>query len=62
MGGVGISIMPVYFAVEKAGLVYMDNIPCEAKLTMYLVSHRSVKDIPKVRVALEHYMELFDNM
>ena len=62
MGGVGISIMPIYFAVEKAGLVYMDNIPCESKLTMYLVSHRSVKDLPKVRVALEYYMELFDSM
>ena len=62
MGGAGISIMPVYFAKEKAGLVYIDNIPCEPKLTMYLVSHRSVKDILKVRVALDYYIDIINSI
>ena len=62
MGGAGISVMPVYFAKEKAGLFYIDNIPCEQKLTMYLVSHRSVKDLPKVRVVLDYYQSIINEI
>lgn len=62
MTGGGVGIMPLFFAGEGQNLVCLDNIPCESSLTLYLVSHRSVKDIPKIRTVLEYYKDILQNL
>lgn len=62
VNGGGIGIMPLSFTKDELGLVCLDNIKCNAKLTVYLLSHKSVKDIPRVRVALEYYKKVLHSM
>ena len=62
VNGGGVGIMPLSFTKDGLGLVCLDNIKCDAMLTVYLLSHKSVKDIPKVRVVLEYYKNLLQNL
>lgn len=61
MQGGGIGIMPANCILEGQGLVRLD-VPCVAVPTIYLVSHRTVKDLPKVRALLDYYKELLLGM
>lgn len=58
--GGGIAIMPMRFS--KEGFVCLDNLKCETSPTIYLVANRKSKDIPRVRVAINFYKKLIDNM
>lgn len=62
MNGGGIGIMPTNFAKEGVGLVCLDNIPCETNSIIYLVTHDSIKDIPKIRVVLNYYKDILKNL
>lgn len=62
MKGGGIGVMPVNFMLEGQGIVRLDGIPCVASSTIYLVSHRTVKDLPKVCVVLEYYKKMLQDM
>ena len=62
MNGGGIGVMPMNFAKEGVGLVCLDNIPCETNSTIYLVTHDSIKDIPKIRIILNYYKDILKNL
>ncbi len=54
-GGAGVAILPIYVAQKMTGLVCLDNLKCDALATIYLTSPRTLKDLPKVRLALDYY-------
>ena len=58
--GLGIGIMPKRFKDE--GFVYLDNINCEFDANIYLVAHKSTKDIPKIRCVINFYKEIISEM
>lgn len=58
--GGGIAIMPMRFA--KEGFVCLDNLKCETTPTIYLVANKKSKDLPRVRVVVNFYKKLIDNM
>ena len=58
--GEGIGIMPIDFIDNQVN--FLENIPCESISDIYLIAHRSTKDIPKVRVVLDYYKELISNL
>ncbi|MDO4183785.1 MAG: LysR family transcriptional regulator [Rhodospirillales bacterium] len=58
--GGGIAIMPMRFA--KEGFVCLDNLKCETAPTIYLVGNKKSKDLPRVRVVINFYKKLIDNM
>jgi len=60
--GVGISILPISFAREDNNLVCLDNIKCDVYKTIYLLGHRTTKDIPKIRVVIDYYKDLLKNL
>lgn len=60
--GVGISILPISFAREDNNLVCLDNIKCDVYKTIYLLGQKTTKDIPKIRVVIDYYKELFKNL
>jgi len=62
ISGSGIAVMPMNFVRGGHGMVCLDNIPCDATATLYLISHRTVKDIPKVRVTLDYYKSLIEKL
>lgn len=58
--GVGIGIMPLYFAEE--GIVCLDNIKCETDLHFHLIVHKDTKDVPKNRVVIDFYKDILEKM
>lgn len=60
--GGGVGIMPVYFANSGQGLVCLDNLECDVMVTMYLISHKTRKDIPKVRAVLDYYKNMMQSL
>lgn len=60
--GGGIGMMPVNFMHDSQGVVRLEHIPCAASPTIYLISHRTVKDLPKVRAVLDYYKDLLHKM
>lgn len=60
--GYGIGVMPYYFKKLSKDLVCLDNIECHVVNTLYLISHKNRKDIPKVRVVLNFYKEMLKNL
>ena len=59
--GGGIAIMPLRYSREN-GFVCLDNFKCDEAPTVYLVAKKKSKDIPRVRVAIDYYKNLLDNM
>ncbi len=62
ISGSGIAVMPLNFVRGGHGMVCLDNIPCDISATLYLISHRTLKDIPKVRVALDYYKSMLEKL
>lgn len=62
MNNCGVAIMPLSFAKQQNDLVCLDNITCPATQTIYLTSQKIIKDVPKVRLALEYYKEMLKNL
>lgn len=62
ISGSGIAIMPTNFIRGGNGMVCLDNIPCSVDATIYIVTHRSIKDIPKFRVVLDSYKKLIHDL
>ena len=62
ISGSGIAVMPTNFIRGGHGMVCLDNIPCNVEATIYLVSHRTIKDIPKIRAVLKHYKEMLEKL
>lgn len=60
--GYGIGIMPYYFDKYYKELVCLHNLECHTENTLYLISHKNRKDIPKVRVVLNFYKEMIQNL
>lgn len=58
--GVGIGVMPLYFAEE--GIVCLDNIKCNCDLYFNLVAHSDTKDLPKNRAVIDFYKEMLEAM
>lgn len=58
----GIGVMPYYFDRFSKNLVCLNNIDCDANNTLYLISHKNRKDIPKVRVVLDYYKTLLKKL
>lgn len=58
--GVGIGILPMRY--KSDGLVCLDNIKCEADLKIYLVAHKSSKDLPKNRAVIDYYRNLMRHL
>lgn len=58
----GIAAMPLHFAKNRPGLVHLDQLKCASFATVYLTSQRFIKDIPKVRTALDYYKQLIKNI
>ncbi len=54
--GAGICVVPI--TVAKNNLVYLKNIPCNAKATLYLSAHKSIKDLPYYQTAISQYCEI----
>ncbi len=62
ISGSGVAIMPMNFIRGGHGMVCLDNIVCDVDATIYLVSHRTVKDISKVRVVLDYYKKMLEKL
>lgn len=62
VNGYGIGIMPYYFKNLYKELVCLNNIECKTENTLYLISHKNRKDIPKVRVVLDFYKKMLKNL
>lgn len=62
IGGGGVGVMPMTFAKDNLGLVCLNNIKTDVKMTLYLLAHRAVKDIPRVRVVIDYYKSLIDRL
>ena len=60
--GGGIGVMPYYQNKIENRLICLDNLECPTSNTLYLVSHKTRKDIPKVRAVLNYYKEIIDNL
>lgn len=58
--GLGIGIMPLRFKDE--GLVCLDNIKCDARITYYLVAQKNIYTQPRIRVCLDYYKSLLDRI
>ena len=58
----GIGLMPYYFDRFSKNLVCLNNINCDTYNTLYLISHKNRKDIPKVRVVLDYYKNLLKKL
>ena len=58
--GLGVGIMPLRFKHE--GMVHLEHLPCESNLSLYLVAHKSTKDIPKIRSVISYYKNLLAEM
>jgi len=62
ISGSGIAIMPMNFVRGGHGMVCLDNIPCEVEAEIYLITHRSIKDIPKIRTVLNNYKKILEQL
>ena len=62
VNGGGIAVMPYYSHKLQQGLVCLDNLQCNTVKTIYLISHKERKDIPKVRAVLDYYKEMLMNL
>lgn len=62
ISGSGVAIMPTNFIRGGHGMVCLDNIPCHVESTIYLVTHRTIKDIPKIRVVLDNYKNMLEHL
>ena len=58
----GIGVMPYYQNTIEQRLVCLDNLECPAANTLYLISHKTRKDIPRVRAVLNYYKDIIDNL
>ena len=58
--GAGICIVPI--TVSKDNLVYLEELPCESKATLYLSAHKNLKDIPVFQSAINKYSNLLSQM
>ncbi len=58
MAGYGAGICVVPITVAKNNLIYLQNIPCSAKATLYLSVHKSIKDLPLYQTAISKYCEI----
>lgn len=58
--GAGICIVPI--TVAKDNLVYLDDLPCESKATLYLSAHKDLKDIPVFQSAINQYSNALSQM
>lgn len=50
--GAGICIVPM--TISQNDLIYLDNLSCEAKATLYLSAHKTIKDSPKYQTAINN--------
>ena len=62
LNGYGIGIMPYYFNKFYKDLICLNELDCHTENTLYLISHRNRKDIPKVRIVLDLYKEMIQNL
>ncbi len=62
IGGSGIALMPMNFERGGHGMVCLDKLSCDIQMPLYLFSHRSIKDIPKVRAVLDYYKTVLENL
>lgn len=59
--GGGVGIMPLINA-KTGKVVCLDNIPCDIKHTVYLLSPKHVKDKTHVRIVLNYYKNLLEKL
>ncbi|MBQ8464658.1 MAG: LysR family transcriptional regulator [Alphaproteobacteria bacterium] len=62
VNGGGIGMMPFYSDKMEERLVCLDYLDCPTNNKLYLVSHKSRKDIPKVRVVLNYYKKMIESL
>lgn len=62
VNGGGIAVMPYYIGKLENHLVCLDKLECPATNILYLVSHKERKDIPKVRIVLDYYKEMINQL
>ncbi len=62
ISGSGVAVMPMNFIRGGHGMVCLDNIPCNIEATLYLITHRSIKDIPKIRTVLNYYKKMLEKL
>lgn len=58
----GVAIMPLNFTKYRHNLVCLDNLTCPASQTVYLTSQKVIKDVPKVRIALDYYRNMLKGL
>lgn len=57
-----IGVMPYYQNTIEQRLICLDNLECPAANTLYLISHKTRKDIPKVRAVLNYYKDVINSL
>ncbi|MBE6449010.1 MAG: LysR family transcriptional regulator [Alphaproteobacteria bacterium] len=58
--GAGICASPLIARTE--GLVCLDNIPCDAYVTLHLSAHKDIKDSPRVRAVIDYCKYVLDEL
>lgn len=58
--GFGIGFCPVMYG--RGHLVGLDNLNFEYDIDVYLVAHRNTKDIPRIRVFINHIKNVLENI
>lgn len=62
VNGGGIGMMPYYPDKMEKKLICLDYLDCHTTNTLYLVSHKTRKDIPKVRAVLNYYKNMIEQL
>ncbi|MBE6443659.1 MAG: LysR family transcriptional regulator [Alphaproteobacteria bacterium] len=59
--GGGIAIMPLRYKNED-GFVCLEEFKCDEAPIVYLIAKKKSKDIPKVRIVIDYYKRLMEDM
>ena len=60
--GGGIGILPLLLNRQEEELVWLKDISCDVKECLYLLSPKTVKDVPCIRQVLEYYKKIMQDL
>ena len=56
--GIGVGILPVVLARKDPQLVHLKHLKFDFDFKIYLCAHKDTKDMPRIRIAMDHLLEL----
>ncbi len=56
--GAGICVVPL--TISQTNLIYLADLPCEAKATIYLSAHKEIANLPDFQAAISDYSHMLE--